>query len=129
MVKITRIPRLPCIPSGLYSFGQSGPFRRALCGSHIAPLTSGVVVGIGRLLWRAHVLRNVSQIDANAGPGRGTSPHGVDQHVIDAQQRGYWGMFRLPAFEPCKRGLFMRRVSHYDQGHLGSCLCLLGPRR
>jgi hypothetical protein len=60
-----------------FSLRTLGPFRRSLCGSHIAPLTRGVVVGIGHLLHWPHVFWDVSQIDSNAGPGRRTAAHRV----------------------------------------------------
>ncbi len=37
-------------------------------------------------------------------------------------------MFRLPPFQPCKRGLFIRRVGHHDERHLTPC-CRSGAGR
>ena len=51
----------------------------ARAGSKPAP---GIVVGIGRLLGGALVLRDVAQVDADARPGARAAAHRVDEDVV-----------------------------------------------
>ena len=85
-----------------------------------APLAGGILVRIGRFLRRPH-FRHVAQVDADAGPGRRTASHRVDEHVIHRQHRRYPGVFRLPPFEPCRAAALSGEFATMMSGILTRC--------
>ena len=49
--------------------------------------------------------RDVAEVHADAGPGRGAAAHAIDQHIVDGEVLGRLGVLRLPALEAGEGGL------------------------
>src|SRR5207244_3786519 len=75
----------------------------------------GIVVGFGRLLGRTLALRNVTEIDPDAGPGGRAAAHRVDEDVVNVQARRSLRVPGLPAFEPGERVRPVRRLRDGDE--------------
>src|SRR5713101_9970046 len=84
----------------------------------LPPLTRGVVIGIGSFLRRPLCFGYMTQIDPDAGPGRRSASHGVDQHVVGGEESGYLGIFALPSFQSHQCGGFVGRIRNNNKRHL-----------
>ena len=65
----------------------SKPLQQALAllSKMLPPLARGIIVRIGRLLRRTHLLGHMTQIDANARPRRRAAAHRINEHVVDRE--------------------------------------------
>ena len=61
-----------------------------------APFAGGIVVGVGSFLGGTNRLGDVTEIDADAGPGGGAAAHGVNKNVVYGKMlRGFRGVKRM----------------------------------
>jgi hypothetical protein len=81
----------------------------------LAPLASGIVVGVGRLGRGALCFGHVAQVDANARPRRRATAHRVDQDVGRLELRRGFRVPRLPPRQAGERLVLLRRVRDDDQ--------------
>ena len=84
------------------------------------PFAGRILIRIRSLLRRPHLFRHMTQVNADPGPSRRSTAHGVNQHIIHSQKRSHLGMLRLPPLQPRQRILFARRVRNHQQRHLSA---------
>jgi len=57
----------------------------------------------------------VAQVEADAGPSARAAAHGVDEHVVDLQQRCRRRVACLPTLETSERLVLVLRLRHGDE--------------
>ncbi len=121
------VERIAAVLLRLVVAPSRAPSRRRLLNA--APCTSlfarglrrtrdaagGVLIGIGRALLGSNWRRDVTQVHADASPGRGTTAHRIDEHVVDGEQHGRFGVGELPAFEATQGRVAVGRIGNHDQ--------------
>src|SRR5262249_9083305 len=86
--------------------------------SLVVPFPCRIIIRIGSFLRGSKGFRHMTEIDSDAGPRRGPTPHRINQHVIDRKQAGYLGVLLLPPFQARQRCSFIGRVRSNNERHL-----------
>src|SRR5262249_24091939 len=108
---------LPLRPAG----GHAGlralaRLRRPRSSRRRLRASPGIVIGVGRLLGGALLLRHVAEVDPDAGPRSRAPAHRVDQDVVDREPRRRRRMARLPGLETGEGIRLVRGLRDGDEG-------------
>ena len=76
----------------------------------------GIIVRFGRIFWRALALRNIAQIDPDAGPAGRAAAHRVDEDIVHLQKHRRFRIPGLPAFEAGERVRLMAALATVMSG-------------